>query len=124
MIRCFEESGLKYYGYGSRFNTPTGSGAKEDSDWDLQVVCTDDEWNRLESKIQNELGVGGRWTCERIPWKKGQEKQPVISNFSWLTRELRNKNAINVRRIMNPETDLLRKDEKGRWVPSDFTKIV
>ena len=133
MIRCLEESGQKVYGYGSRFNTPTGSGANEGSDWDLHVKCTDEEWKPLVSKIEKEidrlgrdLGIGGLhwWGCERIPWIRRKEMQPVFSNFPHEGQgpnKRRNKNGINVRKINDPETDLFRWCDK--WVPSEYTEI-
>jgi hypothetical protein len=116
MIRYFEESRLKFYGYGSRFNTPTGSG---DSDWDMLVVCTDEEWTTLKA------GLGlwcYTWTCGR--WQGYKPEQPVFCNYrhDCYNGGKKNKNSICVRKIEDPEIDLYCKGLPPK--PSDYTEII
>lgn len=91
LITYFEDSELKFYGYGSRFN---GSTPRDNSDWDMLVVCTDDEWKQLIDRIDSDLGFSLMlWSCGR--WKGYKPEQPVFGNYR---PSFGGKNAINVRK--------------------------
>ncbi len=129
MVRHFEASRLKFYGYGSRFRTQDGSDANENSDWDMLVECEDEDWERL----QNGLGFWyHKWTCGR--WKGDTApEQPVFCNYPHEQTKIRgksvgkHKHSVSVRKITDPESDIFRKD-KGEWTnpptASEYTEIV
>lgn len=111
MLYQFEHSGLKFYGYGSRFN---GYFPQPNSDWNLLVVCSDEQWGKLTNDIQNKIKIH-TWYCER---RHGDLKprQPVFSNFEYGKGGAL---AVHVRKIENPHTDLFHKNPHTDLYPQD-----
>lgn len=114
MIDCFEESKLKFYGYGSRFN---GLDCKSTSDWDMLVVCTNEEFDQLKQNVGDKLGLQHfcEWRCEN----RDGIKQPIFGNYK---PNFGGKNSINVRKIDDPETDLYTKTKPS--TRSNYTEII
>jgi len=106
IAKCLKKSSLRIYGFGSRFNGGKPNNPTANSDWDLAVVCSDEEWETLVSEVRALGFYLWNWLCG------GDTNQPVVSNYPdpcFGFGALKNKNEVDVRRIATP--DLL----KGDW---------
>lgn len=116
MIKCFKESNLSFLGYGSRFNTANGCKAVLNSDWDMLVECSSEEWKMLLHLMEERIGLWFyTWSCERVPGLK-MEKFPVLSNYNC---GFKSSNAISLRQINDRKTDIFNINKE----PSNWTEI-
>jgi hypothetical protein len=119
IVRCLQESGQKFYGYGSRFNGENPNATKPESDWDFAVVCPMEVWCNLFCRACRIVPILFKWCCG------GNLCQPVFSNFpdkGMCPSDLDTRSQVDVRRIESLEWLVVREPD-GSWRQSDWTEI-
>ena len=108
IVDCLKASHLKFYAYGSRFNSLGQE--KADSDWDFAVECSNADWEGLKLAV----GKLGFYLFQWIFLR--HEDQPVFSNYPdpcYGLGDAKSKNEVDVRKI--PSEDALGAHRNEGW---------